>query len=302
MGVEPLEGEDQGVGGEALHLDLAEGLAVHRVGARGAERLDVEMLGAASHLLVRGEGDPHLPVRDLGVGDEPGGGGDDLRHPRLVVGAEERGSRGGHDVVADLLGQVRVVGVAQDRGRVVRQHQVLPLVVPMDDRLHPGARHLRRGVDVGDEADHRHLGLRAGGRDRRRHVAPFVDRGIGQAERAQLVDERPQEVELFRGGGVALRLLVRLGVDLHVAQEALQDLVADLAHRSSGNENRNAPGISRAPLVPAILSAGRRVAGGRARAALRGKKRREAGWPPAPVRKPEPSRSGSRRRRSTRAG
>ena len=46
--VEALEGDGHRVGREGLHLDLAQRLAVHRVGAEGAELLHVEVLRAAA--------------------------------------------------------------------------------------------------------------------------------------------------------------------------------------------------------------------------------------------------------------
>ena len=192
-----MEGEGHRVGREALHLDLAARAAVHGVGVAGAEPGDVEVLGAAAHLLVGGEGDADRAVRDFGVGEQVLGRGDDLGDPRLVVGAEQGGARGGDDVVADPLLEIGDVGRAQDRGRIVRQHQVLPLVVAVDDRPDAGAAHLGRGVDVGDEADDRHLPLRRGGGDRRHDVAVLVERGVGEAEGAQLVEKVPQQVELL---------------------------------------------------------------------------------------------------------
>ena len=42
--------------------------------------------------------------------------------------------------------------------------------------------HLGRRVDVRDEADRRHAGLRRGRRDRRHHVAVLVDRRVGEPE------------------------------------------------------------------------------------------------------------------------
>ena len=113
------------------------------------------------------------------------------------------------------------VGGADHGGRIVRQHQVLPLVVAVDDRLDPGAAHLGRGVDVGDEADHRHVRLFRRRRNGRHHVAMLVDGGVGEADRLQLVDEMAQEVELLGRAGIGLRVLVRLGVEGHVAQEPL---------------------------------------------------------------------------------
>ena len=61
--------------------------------------------------------------------DQIGRRRDDFRDAGLVVGAEQRRARRGDDVVADLLGERRVVGEPQDRGRIVGQHEVAAVVV-----------------------------------------------------------------------------------------------------------------------------------------------------------------------------
>ena len=61
----------------------------------------------------------------------------------------------GDDVVAELLGQRRDVAPAGARRRIVRQHEIASVVAAVHDRLDARAAHLRRRVDVGDEADRR---------------------------------------------------------------------------------------------------------------------------------------------------
>ena len=90
MRVEALERDRHRVGGEALPLELAGVAAIHRVGAQGAEPSDVEEVRAAADLLVGRERHPDRAVRNLGMGHQVLGGGDDLGHARLVVGAEQR--------------------------------------------------------------------------------------------------------------------------------------------------------------------------------------------------------------------
>ena len=52
-----MDGHAHRRSGERLHLELAEIRAVERVGDVGAERVEVEVLGAATDLLVDREGD-----------------------------------------------------------------------------------------------------------------------------------------------------------------------------------------------------------------------------------------------------
>ena len=93
-------------GRERLDLELAEARAVERVGGLGAERLDVEVLGAAPDLLVDRERDPHRRPRLRRLA-EVGDGRHDLRHAGLVVGAEQRRAVARDDVVADPRGERR---------------------------------------------------------------------------------------------------------------------------------------------------------------------------------------------------
>ena len=95
------------------------------------------------------------------------GGGDDLGDARLVVGAEQRQPGGGDDIVADVRGERRVVCCPQHGRWIVGQHQVAPVVVVVDDWVDVVALHLRRRVDVSDEADDRHVQLVGRRRDGR---------------------------------------------------------------------------------------------------------------------------------------
>ena len=56
----------------------------------------------------------------------------DLGDTRLVVGAEQRGAVGGDDVVADLVGERRVVRETDDLRGVGRQRDVAAPVIPDD--------------------------------------------------------------------------------------------------------------------------------------------------------------------------
>ena len=67
MDREPANRHAHRLGGERLDLELAEPGAVERVRDVGAERVEVEVLGAATHLLVDRERDADRRARPLAV-------------------------------------------------------------------------------------------------------------------------------------------------------------------------------------------------------------------------------------------
>ena len=144
----------------------------------------------------------------------------DLGEAGLVVGAQQRGAVGRDDVVADLVGQRRMLGGADHLGGIGRQHDVAAAIVLDDLRLDVLAGAIRRGVHMRAEADHRHLlvGVR---RDRRIDIAVLVEMGVGEPDRLQLGGEQAAQILLLLGGRAGRRGRVGLGVDHDIAQEAL---------------------------------------------------------------------------------
>ena len=194
--------------------------AVDRIGEVGAELLQVGLVDAAADFLVGREQDLDRAVLDLRIVRSGMRGVHDLGDAGLVVGAEQRGAVGGDDVVADLVGQRRVFGGADHLRRIARQHDVAAAVVPDDLRLDVLAGAVGRSVHVRAEADDRHLlvGIR---RDGRVDVAVFVEMGVGEAHRLQFGGEQAAQIFLLFGGRAGRGGRVGLGVDHHVAQEAL---------------------------------------------------------------------------------
>ena len=103
----------------------------------------------------------------------------------LVVGAQQRGAVGGDDVVADLVGEIRVLRGANHLRGVGRQHDVAATIVPDDLRLDVLARTVGRGVHVRAEADHGHFLVVFAGMVRV-DIAVFVEMGVGDADFLQL--------------------------------------------------------------------------------------------------------------------
>lgn len=221
-----LERDGDLAGVEALPFELADGPAVDGVGERAAERLQVEEGGAVADLLVRAEADAQARVRQLRVRrqarDEP----HDLGDARLVVGTQERRAVGADEVLAhEPVEHGELVGADGDEGARMLAADEVPARVAHDVRLHAAAGRRFRGVDVRDEPEGGQV-LRAGARrDARGHVGMLGDLDVLGAQFAQLVCEHMREVELLRGrGGLVGMGVARRRVDLHVAQEALEDV------------------------------------------------------------------------------
>ena len=213
--------------GERLVLQLAHGRAVQRVGATRPETLDVEARGALADLLVRRETDAQGRAGQLGVRGQVGHRGHDLGDAGLVVGAQQRVAARGDDVMALLARQLGHRGRVEHRV-VARQLDPAALVGAVDDRLDAGAGRVRARVDMGDEADHRRVAVDGAG-ERGHHVAVVVELGVLDADGRELLDEHARQVELARGArGAPVAVAARLGVDAHVALEAVQEVGGEL--------------------------------------------------------------------------
>ncbi len=95
-----MHGEDELVGRERLHLELAEPRAVEGVCDVRADDIEIEEVRAGAHLLVDGEDDAHRRSGS-GVVHEVGNRGHDLGNPGLVVRAEQRRAVARHEIVTD---------------------------------------------------------------------------------------------------------------------------------------------------------------------------------------------------------
>ena len=191
----PLDVHLQLPGRERLDLELADARPVEGVGGLGAERLDVEVVGAPPHLLVDRERDAHRRPR-LGGATKIRDRRHDLRHAGLVVGSEERRAVTRDDVVADPRRERGLVGRDRGSGSDRRAARSARRRSPRARSGDAGARRLRRRVDVGDQADHGRA-RRAG--KRRDHVAELVQLDVVEPDLSQLVGQDAREVELLRG-------------------------------------------------------------------------------------------------------
>jgi len=169
-----------------------------------------------------------------------GDGGHDLRDPRLVVGAQQRVARCGHDVVAGARGEVRL-GRRVERRAVARERDRLAVVVAVHDRHDARARRVGARVEMGDEADDDGPIPAAGSGQRRRDVAVGVDGRVGEADLRELLLEQARELEL-PAGARGLRAVTRgLRVDAHVAVQAREQVGGDRFGELGGEVRHRGP-------------------------------------------------------------
>ena len=206
------------VGGEGFGLDRSGRASVHGVADIGAELCKVDLVDPAADLLVGGEQQPDRAVADIGVLDQDLRGGHDFGDARLVVGAEQRRAVGRDDIVADLVGELGIVGDPDDLCGVSGQVDVAALVVLDDPRSYALAAEIRRSVHMRAEADHRDLLVGVAG-NCSVDVAVLVEMGIAETDGQQFLDEQAAEILLLFRGGLRWRRRVGLGVDGDIAQE-----------------------------------------------------------------------------------
>ena len=204
-------------GVEVLVFQFAFHAAVNGVGEIGAEGFHVEEIHAPAHLLVGREADADLAVFHLGVRQQIFRGGHDFRHARLVVGAQQRRAVGVDQRVPLEEGQLRELRNLHRQLAV--QGDVAAVVLLDHAGFHLLAAHVRRGVHVGDEADHGGVPASRRGRDRAHHVAVLVHRHLGHAEGLHLVAQDRQKDLLLLGRGECRAVFVRLRVVRYVFQK-----------------------------------------------------------------------------------
>ena len=138
------------------------------------------------------------------------------------------------------LRELRHVGRVEHLRRIARQRNRVAGPRAMDDRRDAGARGVGARVDVRDEADGRPVRDRA--RKGREDVAGLGQLDVREPELAELLDEQPGEVELLGSRRVGRRVELRLRVDHDVAQEALENVLAQLL-----GERARVAGVSQWP-------------------------------------------------------
>jgi hypothetical protein len=207
---------------ERLVLDLAERRPVDRVPGLCVESLEVEAVHTIADLFVAGEADPNRPMLQLGVLEEVVDGGHDLGDARLVVRSEQRRAVARHELVADVICELRAdLRVERDSG-VARKRQPASLVAN-DLRLDVVGRGVVGDVDVREERNRRRGTVGRRGQCRE-HVELLVELRVLEAELLELGDEQAREVELLRGARHGRCDRIGLRVDADVPEEALEGI------------------------------------------------------------------------------
>ena len=217
----------QGLGGvERLVVELAQRLAVNRIAPGRAELLKVEQSRAMANLLVRNKGQFERGVQDARVLEETSRQRADLCNAGLVVRTEERRAVGAHDVLAHKAREIRhLLGRGLDDLAVNDARHEVAALVAHHVRAHAQGGGVGRGVKVRAQAEGREVLGASGGRNGAQHVGVLSHAHVLAAHSRKLVCQKAGHAVLQRARGHLL-LVVRVGggINLHVAQEALENV------------------------------------------------------------------------------
>ena len=211
---------------EALVVELAESLSVDGVTVCCAKFVQVKQACTVADLLVRDKRNLERRMSELRVVAQALEQGADLSHTGLIVSGKQRGAVGANDVHAHKILEVRdlLLGGSDSLAVDDAGDQVTALVVD-DVRLDARGRRVDDGVQV--RAKHQRgsrldaLGCGEGAGD----VGVLVDGDVGAAQRLELFAQVASHLVLSgRGRRDGIVVGVGLGVNLHVAHEALGDI------------------------------------------------------------------------------
>ena len=183
---------------EVFELQFPHFSAVHGVSPFASEAFHVEMVGAASDLLIGIEGHAHPSVFHLGVRQQIGHCGDNLGNSCFVVGAEQRVPVGHDQFLPNVVAQLgKFLDCAYDSRRGI-EHNVSSVVVFDDARAHFRSRRVGTGVHVGDKTDGRHVIVHIGG-ERGVDIAHAVHFHLLHSDLVEFLHEIFGEFELLQG-------------------------------------------------------------------------------------------------------
>ena len=211
---------------EALVVELTESLAVDGIAVRSTEFIQVKQACAVTDLLVGDKRNLECRVCELGVVAQALEQRANLSHTSLIVSGKQRGTVGANDVHAHKILEVRDLLLSGSDSLAVNDagHQVTALVVD-DVRLDSRSGRVDDGIQVRAKHQRRSrlgaLGCGEGAGD----VGVLVDGDVGAAQRLELFAQVASHLMLSRRGrGDGVVVGVGLGVNLHVAHEALGDI------------------------------------------------------------------------------
>ena len=220
MDVQALHRHPHGGGVEVFIFQLAIGAAIHGEGIVRAEAGHIKQVCAPADLLVGGEGHLHRAVAEGGIGHQLLGQRQDLGDARLVVGAQQGGAVGDHQVLSLLLPQLGVIGGGEDDVLFLVQKDIAAIVVFHDAGADVCGGNIVHHIHMGDKAQNLALitGNVAG--DGAVNIAVFIHAGVLQAQRLHFLHQsRTQQRLLFRAGAGG-RIGVGGGVEGYIAKQS----------------------------------------------------------------------------------
>ena len=138
---------------EVFEFEFADLAAVHSVGPVGVEEADIEFMCSLADFFIGVEGYADVAVFDFRVFDEVVNGCDYFGDSGFVIGSEEGVAVGHDEVLTFVVEQFGEFGGFEHDSFGGVEYYVIAVVVFDDARSHVFSAHVRRCVEVGDEAD-----------------------------------------------------------------------------------------------------------------------------------------------------
>ena len=114
-----------------------------------------ETVHPAARFLIGGEDSFNLSMGDFGVVYQNLQGGENLRHPSLIVGAQKGSPIGGYDGVTPVLRKIPML--LRIKAVLIIEADHPAVIILMDPGLHIFSGHVSSGVDVGHKTNYRSL-------------------------------------------------------------------------------------------------------------------------------------------------
>ena len=168
-----------------------------------------------TNLFVGIEGDAYFAMFDFGMLLQVGHCGDYFGDSRLVVGSEQCGAVGHYKRLPLVVVELGEFSRAEHDTLFSVERDGLSVVVVDDARIYVASANVGRCVEVGDEADSRHM-ARGVGRQGRHEVSVVVKRNLGKAHFLQFLFEMLGKYHLAGGRWPHVGKFVALSVKLYI--------------------------------------------------------------------------------------
>ncbi len=217
MDILPLHLYLRAGGIKILILQLPFETAVHGIGELRPEALHIEEIHATPDLLVRCETQAHRSVFQFRMSHHILGSRHDFRHPRLVIGTQQRRPVGRNQRMPLIKRQLREIRHPHHQ-RII-QTDVFTIVILNHLRLHIRAAHIGTGIHMGDKPDHRASLISRRGRNRTHRIPIGIHLHILQPEPFHLLCQMVQQHQFLCRRRISLALRVALRVETDIFQK-----------------------------------------------------------------------------------